>query len=494
MSDTPVRVRFAPSPTGKLHVGGARTAIYNWAFARANGGTFILRIDDTDPTRSTEENTQIILRAMRWLGLDWDEGPEVGGDFGPYFQTERAEMYRAAARRLWDEGKAYPCFCTPEQLAADREAAQARKDPFQGYQRRCRSLTREEAQARIDAGEPYVLRIKVPEDRGDVVVRDAVHGEVTFNARELDDFVIFRSDGTPTYNFATVVDDAAMQISHVIRGDDHLSNTPRQVIVYEALGAPVPTFAHISMILGADGKKLSKRHGATNVEEYRDAGYLSDAFVNYLALLGWSLDGETTIVPRDVLAREFSLDHVSKNPATFDPKKLDWIQAEYIRSMSDADFADKIMLPELVEAGLVGEGAEFDEGWVDALAAIVKPRTKFPADVVGVCAPVFATADTLEYDEKSVAKGLAKEGMGAVLDAAREALVALPAEGWTPEAIDAALEALPEQLDVKKRLVFQAVRVAVCGNLVSPPLGETMALVGRADCLPRIERARAIAL
>ncbi len=494
MSETPVRVRFAPSPTGKLHVGGARTAIYNWAFARANGGTFILRIDDTDPTRSTEENTQIILRAMRWLGLDWDEGPEVGGDFGPYFQTERAEMYRAAAQRLWDEGKAYPCFCTPEQLAADREAAQARKDPFQGYQRRCRNLTREEAQARIDAGEPYVLRIKVPEDRGDVVVRDAVHGEVTFNARELDDFVIFRSDGTPTYNFATVVDDAAMQISHVIRGDDHLSNTPRQVIVYEALGAPVPTFAHISMILGADGKKLSKRHGATNVEEYRDAGYLSDAFVNYLALLGWSLDGETTIVPRDVLAREFSLDHVSKNPATFDPKKLDWIQAEYIRSMSDADFADKIMLPELVEAGLVGEGAEFDEGWVDALAAIVKPRTKFPADVVGVCAPVFATADTLEYDEKSVAKGLAKEGMGAVLDAAREALVALPAEGWTPEAIDAALEALPEQLDVKKRLVFQAVRVAVCGNLVSPPLGETMALVGRADCLPRIERARAMAL
>lgn len=494
MSETPVRVRFAPSPTGKLHVGGARTAIYNWAFARANHGTFILRIDDTDPERSTEENTQIILRAMRWLGLDWDEGPEVGGDFGPYKQTKRAQMYRDAAQRLWDEGKAYPCFCTPEQLAADREAAQARKDPFQGYQRRCRDLDPEEARARIAAGEPYVLRIKVPEDRGDVVVRDAVHGEVTFNARELDDFVIFRSDGTPTYNFATVVDDAAMQISHVIRGDDHLSNTPRQVIVYEALGAPVPTFAHISMILGADGKKLSKRHGATNVEEYRDAGYLSDAFVNYLALLGWSLDGETTIVPREVLAREFSLDHVSKNPATFDPKKLDWIQAEYIRSMSDADFADKIMLPELVEAGLVGEGAEFDEGWVDALAAIVKPRTKFPADVVGVCAPVFATADTLEYDEKSVAKGLAKEGMGAVLDAAREALVALPAKGWTPEAIDAALEALPEQLDVKKRLVFQAVRVAVCGNLVSPPLGETMALVGRADCLPRIERARAMAL
>lgn len=492
MSETPVRVRFAPSPTGKLHVGGARTAIYNWAFARANHGTFILRIDDTDPERSTEENTQIILRAMRWLGLDWDEGPEVGGDFGPYFQTERAEMYRAAAQRLWDEGKAYPCFCTPEQLAADRAEAQARKDPFQGYQRRCRDLDPEEAKRRIAAGEPYVLRIKVPEDRGDVVVRDAVHGEVTFAARELDDFVIQRTDGTPTYNFATVVDDAAMGITHVIRGDDHLSNTPRQVIVYEALGAPVPTFAHISMILGADGKKLSKRHGATNVEEYRDAGYLSDAFVNYLALLGWSLDGETTIIPRDVLAREFSLEHVSKNPATFDPKKLDWIQAEYIRSMSDQEFADQIMLPELHEAGVVGGDFEADEAWVDALAAIVKPRTKFPADVVAVTAPVFATAETLAYDEKSVAKGLAKEGMGAVLDAAREALAALGA--WEPAAIDAALEPLPEALDLKKRLVFQAVRVAVCGNLVSPPLGETMALVGREDCMARIERARAMAL
>ena len=489
-----VRVRFAPSPTGKLHIGGARTAIYNWAFARANGGTFILRIDDTDPTRSTDENTQIILRAMRWLGLDWDEGPEVGGDFGPYAQTERLDIYKEAAQKLWDAGRAYPCFCTTEQLAADRAAAQARKDPFQGYQRRCRDLSREEAQARIDAGEPYVLRIKVPADRGDVVIHDAVHGDVVFDAKELDDFVIFRSDGTPTYNFATVVDDAMMGITHVIRGDDHLSNTPRQVMVYEALEAPVPTFAHISMILGADGKKLSKRHGATSVEEYRDAGYLSDAFVNYLALLGWSLDGETTVIPRDVLASQFSLERISKNPATFDPKKLDWMNAEYINAMSDADFADQIMLPELHEAGLIDDGFEADETWVDALAAIVKPRTKMPADAVGVAAPVFATAQTLEYDEKSVAKGLAKEGMGAVLDAAGAALEAVSANAWTPEAIDGALEPLPEALDAKKRIVFQAVRVAVCGNMVSPPLGETMSLIGKDDCLARIDRARALAL
>jgi len=493
MSDS-VRVRFAPSPTGKLHIGGARTAIYNWAFARANGGTFILRIDDTDPTRSTDENTQIILRAMRWLGLDWDEGPEVGGDFGPYAQTERLDMYKEAAQKLWDAGRAYPCFCTTEQLAADRAAAQARKDPFQGYQRRCRDLSRDEAQARIDAGEPYVLRIKVPADRGDVVIHDAVHGDVVFDAKELDDFVIFRSDGTPTYNFATVVDDAMMGITHVIRGDDHLSNTPRQVMVYEALEAPVPTFAHISMILGADGKKLSKRHGATSVEEYRDAGYLSDAFVNYLALLGWSLDGETTVIPRDVLASQFSLERISKNPATFDPKKLDWMNAEYINAMSDADFADQIMLPELHEAGLIDDGFEADEAWIDALAAIVKPRTKMPADAVGVAAPVFATAQTLEYDEKSVAKGLAKEGMGAVLDAARAALEAVSANAWTPETIDGALEPLPEALDAKKRIIFQAVRVAVCGNMVSPPLGETMALIGKDDCLARIDRARALAL
>lgn len=487
-----VRVRFAPSPTGKLHIGGARTAIYNWAFARANGGTFILRIDDTDPTRSTDENTQIILRAMRWLGLDWDEGPEVGGDFGPYAQTERLDLYKQTAERLLAEGKAYPCFCTPEQLSQDREAAQARKDPFQGYQRRCRDLSPEEAQARIDAGEPYVLRIKVPEGRGNVVINDAVHGEVVFDAKELDDFVIFRSDGTPTYNFATVVDDALMGITHVIRGDDHLSNTPRQVMVYEAMGAPVPTFAHISMILGADGKKLSKRHGATSVEEYRDAGYLSDAFVNYLALLGWSLDGETTVIPRDVLASQFSLERISKNPATFDPKKLDWMNAEYINAMDDATFADEIMLPELLEAGLIDEGFEADEAWVDALAAIVRPRTKMPADAAAVSYPVFATADTLEYDEKSVAKGLAKEGMGAVLDAARTALEAV--EDWSPANIDAALEPLPEALDVKKRLVFGAVRVAECGNMVSPPLGETMALIGRDDCLARIDRARPMAL
>ena len=493
-SSTPVRVRFAPSPTGKLHVGGARTAIFNWAFARANKGSFILRIDDTDPERSTQENTEVILRAMRWMGLDWDEGPEVGGDFGPYAQTDRLEMYQQAAQKLWDEGRAYPCFCSADQLAADKKAAQERKDPFQGYQRRCRDIDPAEAKARIEAGEKYVLRIKVPADRGDVVIHDAVHGDVTFDAKELDDFVIFRSDGTPTYNFATVVDDAAMGITHVIRGDDHLSNTPRQVMVYEALGAPVPVFAHISMILGADGKKLSKRHGATSVEEFRDEGYLPDAFVNYLALLGWSPDGETTIVPRDVLASTFSLDRVSKNPATFDPAKLDWINAEYLAAMDDAEFAEKIMVPELLEAGLMANATDRSVLWLNTLASVVRPRTKHLGEVAGICSMVFETAETLTYDEKAVSKGLAKEGMTDVLVAAKAALEGVSEDSWNAEAIDAALEELPEKLDAKKRIVFQAIRAAVCGNLVSPPLGIVIELVGKDDALARISRASEMAL
>lgn len=494
-----VRVRFAPSPTGKLHIGGARTAIYNWAFARANGGTFILRIDDTDPARSTDENTQIILRAMRWLGLDWDEGPDKGGDFGPYAQTERLEIYRKAAHTLLTEGKAYPCFCTPEKLAADKKAAEERHDPFQGYQRTCRNIDPKEAQARIEAGEPYTIRIKVPLDRGDVIVHDAVHGDVTFNARELDDFIIFRSDGTPTYNFATVVDDALMGITHIIRGDDHLSNTPRQIMVYEALGAPVPEFAHISMILGPDGKKLSKRHGATSVEEYRDAGYLSDAFVNYLALLGWSLDGETTIVPRDVLASQFSLNHVSKNPAKSDPERLNWINATYLSAMDNKTFSIQVLIPELVSAGLEPvSGTETDTeklyatrpAWYDLLSEILKPRTTVSPDVVEKSRFLYEGAE-VTLDEKSVSKSLAKDGAGSILEAAHAAL--LPVSEWTPANIDAALEVLPEELDLKKRVVFQAIRVAECGNMVSPPLGESMALLGKDIALARLERALKIA-
>ncbi|WP_028264143.1 glutamate--tRNA ligase [Atopobium fossor] len=490
---TPIRVRFAPSPTGKLHIGGARTAIYNWAFARANGGTFILRIDDTDPTRSTDENTQIILRAMRWLGLDWDEGPEVGGDCGPYWQTERLDIYRNAAQGLVDEGKAYYCFCTPDKLEADRKAAQERHDSFQGYQRTCRNINPDQARARAEAGEPYTIRIKVPEDRGDVIIHDAVHGDVTFNAKELDDFILFRSDGTPTYNFATVVDDADMRITHIIRGDDHLSNTPRQVMVYEALGAPIPTFAHISMILGADGKKLSKRHGATSVEEYREAGYDSDAFVNYLALLGWALDGKTTIIPRDVLAREFSLEHVSKNPATFDQTKLDWVNGEYLAAKTDADFARDVLIPQLVAAGFEKDGERaHEDAWYELLASILKPRIKLAPEVVEKSRFLYE-GSALSYDEKSVTKNLAKPGTLVYLKSAYEALSSIDADGWTASNLDEALAPLPEKLEANKRKFYAAVRVAECGNQVSPPMGESLQLLGRDLVLARLEQAYELA-
>ena len=263
----PVRVRFAPSPTGELHIGGARTAIYNWAFARANNGTFVLRIEDTDPERSTEANKQIILRALHWLGLDWDEGPEVGGDFGPYLQTERFDTYTAALEILKEKGAVYPCFCTKEELDAKREAANATEGGYAGYDRTCRALDPAETQRRIDAGEPHVWRLKVPLDHGPIEFDDAVYGPMSFPADVMDDMIIVRTDGTPTYNFAVVCDDANMQITHVIRGDDHLSNTPRQILIYEALGYPIPVFAHLSMILGPDGKKLSKRRNATSVEQ-----------------------------------------------------------------------------------------------------------------------------------------------------------------------------------------------------------------------------------
>ena len=490
MSDQ-IRVRFAPSPTGRLHIGGARVAIYNWAFARANGGTFVLRIDDTDPERSTQENTDQILRSLKWLGLDWDEGPEVGGDFGPYYQTQRKENYQQALQKLIDSGNAYPCFCTAEELEASRNAAHERGDSFQGYQRTCRNIDPAEAQRRIDAGEPHVWRLKVPEDRGDVVVNDIVHGPCVFNAKELDDMVLMRSDGTPTYNFATVVDDGEMGMTHIIRGDDHLSNTPRQVLVFEALGYKVPTFAHLSMILGSDGKKLSKRHGATSVEEYRDRGFLPEATVNYLALLGWSLDGTTTVISPERICETFSLDRISKNPSQMDEEKLISINATYLMEMSDEEFSRRVLVPELAKAGLVEQDAyEGKAAWFNLLSSILKPRTRLMGDVVDKARFLFGE---LVFDESSVNKNLAKEGVRPILVALKEALEGVAQDAWTAANIDAAIEVLPEKLGLSKKKVFQALRVAECGNQVSPPLGESMELLGRDVALARIDAAMPLA-
>ncbi len=481
------RVRFAPSPTGTLHVGGARTAIYNWAFARRNGGVFILRIDDTDPERSTAENTAQILRSLRWLGLDWDEGPEADGDHGPYFQTQRADKYSAALEVMRANGSAYPCFCSAEDLAAKREAARTSGGGSAGYDRTCRTIDPTEAQARIAAGQPHVWRLKVPLDRGPVVVDDSVRGLTEFPIEAMDDFVLVRSDGSPTYNFATVVDDADMEITHVIRGDDHLTNTPRQTLVFEALGYTVPRFAHLSMIWGPDGKKLSKRHGATSVEAYDEMGYLPEALLNYLALLGWSLDGETTIVSAETLKANFSLDRISKNPAIFDAEKLEWMNGAYIRDMTPAELAAR-MLPWLERAGLT-DAADFSERreWFERLAPLVSERLKRMDEVAEKVAFLFADP---EVDESAREKVLAKEGARTALNAAASVLAECD---WNAAAIEEALRTVPETTGLKPRVAFQALRVAITGSTVSPPLFESLELLGRERSLKRIECAKAYA-
>ena len=485
MTDS-VRVRFAPSPTGALHVGSARTAIYNWAFARRTGGTFILRIDDTDPERSTEENTRQILRSLEWLGLDWDEGPEVGGDFGPYYQTQRAENHAAALEQMKANGTAYACFCTAEELAAKREKAAQTSESARGYDRTCRYLDKAAVAERIAAGEPHVWRLAVPEDHGEIVVNDAVRGKAVFPAEVMDDYVLARTDGTPTYNFATVVDDVDMQITHVIRGEDHLSNTPRQVLVYEALGHPVPVFAHMSLTFGADGKKLSKRHGATSVEAFRDQGYLPEAMLNFLALLGWSLDGETTIISADTLKSHFSLERISKNPAIFDFEKLEWMNGAYIREMTPQQFAAR-MFPLLVEAGLTSaDDLENRPGWYEELAPLVAERTKLLPDVVPIVRFLFE--EDLEIDEKALSKALGTPEADAALEAVAKALA--EADPWTASAVEEALRSIPEALEVKPKVVFQAVRAAVTGSLVSPPLFESIALLGKPRTLARLGAAR----
>lgn len=478
-----VRVRFAPSPTGKLHIGGARTAIYNWAFARATGGKFILRIEDTDPERSTQENIDLIVRAMRWLGLDWDEGPEVGGDYGPYRQTERFDTYKVALEKLAASGNAYPCFCTAEQNAARRDAIQA--DGLAAHPDPCRCMDAAEVQKRMEAGEPYVWRLKVPEDRGMITVHDAVHGDVEFDAALQDDMIIARTDGSPTYNFAVVCDDVNMKMTHIIRGDDHFSNTPRQILVYEALGYPTPVFAHIPMICGPDGKKLSKRHGAASVEEYRDLGYLSDGLFNYLALLGWAPDGETTVFSRDEMAECFDLDRLSKNPASLDPKKLDWMNGQYIQKLGADTFAQMIQ-PLFEEAGYDASDTER----LKEMYPLVAERINLLNQGVPMLAYMFTQG--VELDEKSVKKVLQKEGAQAKSNL-EKALPILETAEWSVEELEGKMRALVEELDTKIKFVFQPLRVAITGNMVSPPLFESVVLMEREEVIARVKAAIEVA-
>lgn len=484
-----IRVRFAPSPTGFLHVGGARTALYNWLFARHHGGTFVLRIEDTDLARSTDESVQGILDGMRFLGLDWDEGPHVGGDFGPYFQTERLGLYQKYTDQLIEAGRAYECFCTPEELAEQREAQREQKLDMH-YDGRCLKLTEEQKEAYRAEGRTPVIRF-LSEKEGATEFDDLIRGKVRFPNTQVDDFVIVKSDGVPTYNFAVVIDDALMEISHVIRGDDHISNTPKQIQLYKALGFPVPDFAHIPMILGSDKTRLSKRHGATSVTQFDEEGYLADAMVNYLALLGWGYDDSQTLFTRDDLIQKFSLDRVSKNPAVFDFQKLQWMNGVYIRELTLEQFYEKA-LPHLQRAGLVSaELSSEEETNVKQVLKELQSRVKLVSEVVEMARYFFT--DDFAYDEKVATKFLlrpeVRDEASSILEYLRTGFA--ETEVFGEAELEAVFKSAMEKFELKLGKVIQPLRVALTGTNVSPGIYEVLEILGKDTALARIDRALA---
>ncbi len=472
----PVRVRFAPSPTGALHIGGVRTALFNWLFARHHQGTFILRIEDTDRARSTDESIRIIIDGMKWLGMDWDEGPSVlpDGTVKGYRQTERMEIYREYADRLLKEGKAYYCYCSPEELETRRKAAMAAGKPPK-YDRTC--LGRKEP----IPGRTPVLRFHST-DEGETVVRDLIRGAVTFENRQLDDLIIMRSDGFPTYNFAVVVDDVTMKISHVIRGDDHLNNTPRQIQIYQALGFDVPAFAHLPMILGSDKTKLSKRHGATAVTEYVDLGYLPEALVNYVARLGWSY-GDQEIFSARELIEKFSLESVGKAPSVFNQEKCLWLNHHYIQQ-ADPGRTAGLLLDLLKKDGTVASGKEPDLEWLKKLVKILTERSHTLVEMKTAAIPFIA--ETITMDEKAKAKHLTADVAPLLTDlAARLKSV----EPFTHDEIEKVFNGIVAEKGIKLGKLAQPVRVALTGGTVSPGIFDVIEVMGKARTTRRIEEA-----
>jgi glutamyl-tRNA synthetase len=470
-----VRVRFAPAPTGYLHVGGARTALYDWLFARHHGGTFVLRIEDTDQSRSTDESVAGLQDALRWLAIDWDEGPDVGGPHGPYRQTERLDVYREATERLLRDGNAYRCWCTPEELDQRRKAVLARGKPWR-YDRRCLNRSEDDRRALEAKGMPAAVRFRAP--GRDVVVPDQIRGDARFPASDLDDFVIMRSTGFPTYLLAAAVDDWKMEMTHVIRGEDLHSSTPRQILLLEALGAErMPAYAHLPLIVGPDRQPLSKRHGSVAVEWFRERGYLPEAVVNYLALLGWSYDDHTELFTMEELVRHFDLKRVARNPAMFDQEKLEWMNGHYIRE------ADPDRVAGELRRRLVNMGIEADPELVRQATPLVQERSRTLEEAASMLRFLF---QELEPDAKALKLTAGQEEyLGVVADR-------LGSVGeWTVDSIKDALTSLAEERGLSKTKAFQPVRAAVTFSNVSPPLFESMALLGRARSLERVRRAAA---
>ena len=475
-----VRLRFAPSPTGYLHVGGARTALFNWLYTRRHGGVFILRIEDTDVERSSADMVTGILDSMKWLGLTWDEGPEIGGPHAPYFQSERLDLYRSAANALVAAHDAYFCYCRPEELKARREMAEVRGLPGM-YDRTCRWLTREEIAQREAAGQPRAIRFRVP-DEGATTFDDLVHGPITVDHANIEDFVVLRSDGYPTYHLSVVVDDVDMAITHVVRGDDHISNTPKQVLLYRAMGAPLPAFAHVPLILGPDKKRLSKRHGATSVGDYEEEGYLPEAMVNFLALLGWSPGTDREIFTRDELIAAFTLEGISGGNAVFGPDKLDWFNQQHLLRLSAAEIVRRVQ-PALQAAGLWRKAfASTDRVWIERVVDLLKPRARKLTDFVELLRPY--VADPVERDPEAVSKYLTAPDLPAHLAAWSDVLRQVtPFDAAT---LEEALRALAGARGIKPAMLIHATRVAVIGQAVSPGLFDVLELVGRDRVVARL--------
>ncbi len=481
-----IRVRFAPSPTGYLHIGGVRTALYNFLFARQNKGAFVLRIEDTDSERSDTTFTESILRSMDWLGLKPDEGPGINEKFSPYYQSERKQkgIYKEYADKLLADGKAYYCYCTPEELDAKRKQAMTEKKPPR-YDGTCRN---QGAGGREQGAGKKVVRFK-NDNEGAILLNDLIRGEISFDKKNLDDFIIVKSDGLPVYNFACVVDDALMEISHVIRGDDHISNTPRQILLYEALGFPLPQFAHIPMILGSDKARLSKRHGATSVEAYKEDGYLPEAMLNFLARLGWAYDDKQEIFSMAELIEKFSLEAVSKNPAVFNPEKLLWLNSHYIMQKADDALANMIL--EVLESqGMVKgtgyrvQGAGKEKEVILKAIPLIKERMKTLKEAAALLD--FFFVDEVKIDEQAKQKFLTKpETLAALKDMAH---LLSDTEPFTHAELETRIRQFVDEKKIKLKDILQPLRVILTGKSVSPPLLESMEILGKETTLARLNK------
>jgi glutamyl-tRNA synthetase len=460
-------------------VGGARTALFNWLYARRHGGTFILRIEDTDTERSSAEMVTGILDGMGWLHLDWDEGPGIGGPHAPYFQSQRYDRHRAAAASLVAAGRAYYCYCSADRLREERERAEARGEAWR-YDRRCLNLAPEQVAANEAAKMPRAIRFKVPP--GKTAFDDVVHGPIEFDAAHIEDFVIVRSDGHPIYHLSVVVDDIDMAITHIVRGDDHISNTPKHVLLFRALGAALPVFAHVPLILGPDRKRLSKRHGATSVMEYERQGYLPEALVNFLALLGWSPRDDRELMSRGELVDAFTLEGITGSNAVFDVAKLDWMNGQYIARLSLEQLATAVM-PLLVQQGLWPANAPANE-WLLRLLSLLRPRARHLSDFVDQARPFLV--ETVEYEDDAINKHLGDPRLSEHLRALARALgEVMP---FDEPHVEAAVRRTAEQQDIKAAPLIHATRVAVTGRTASPGIFEVLALLGRERSLARLER------